>query len=204
MNPELKDRVIDLKLSDRRKIFLVINDIFPAVVFFLTGMEMLKIGESTPLAYINFLLGILLIIAGVRELRSISKEGENKINWLDLVSGSAMIFNTIEMYKPWKGIQPAYFYAIIAVFLILKGLSIIKISNLWRLKISSSGFKIRTGIFSKSGFLWDEIVSISRNNKKLIISSANGEKIISLHKIQNADEVFENIKNYFNTIKSLK
>ena len=204
MKTEVSNQVVDLIISDRRKIVLVINDIFPALIFFLTGREMLEKGGNSLFAYTNFLLAILLVIAGIRELRSLTRKIEGKINWLDLVSGIAMTYNTYELYNPAKGFQPAYFYAVIGVLLILKGLSILKVKSFWKLKIFEHGFKIRTGFFSKSKFQWDEIESISLNKKKIIVITIQGQSTIPLNKFKNVDEIFNCISDSFNNVKTLK
>jgi hypothetical protein len=182
-------RIIKLELSGNRKKILLINDLIPAVVLLVTGVNSLKAGTVNTLTLINLLSGGLVVIFGLRELRSLKKNEHQKIQWYDLISGIVLMINAATMYKP-KGFQPAYLYFAASVLIILKALSIIGPMSLFRrVTISDVGFTIKTGPFAWYHFSWNEIEDISIRDHILKITTSKGHRRISLKKIADIEEM---------------
>ena len=183
-------RVIKLELSANRKKILLTNDLVPAVILLVTGLNSLRDGTSNALTFINILSAGLLVIFGLREWRSLKQSGHNKIQWYDLVSGIVLMINAATMYRPGKGFQPAHLYFAASVLIILKGLSVIEPINLFhRLTISNAGFTLRIGPFSYYRFAWNEIVDFEIKDHVLNITTLQGQRQISLKKIAYTEEM---------------
>jgi len=183
------NRVIKLELSANRKKILLINDLVPAVVLLLTGVNSLKAGTVNSLTFINLLSGGLVVIFGLREWRSLKQHERHKIQWYDLVSGIVLMLNAATMYKP-GGFQPAHLYFAASVLIILKALSIIEpISLFRRLTISNAGFTLKTGPFSWYRYSWNDVVDLEIRDHVLNITTSKGQRQISLKKIADTEEM---------------
>jgi len=197
------EKVIKLEVSARRKKVLLLNDLIPAVILFFTGATSAAAGGFTLLAATNILSGGLLVTFGVREWRSLGRESGGKIQWYDLVSGVVMGIDAASMYKPWKGFQPADLYAILALFLMLKGFGVIRVPEPFRgLTISEAGFGLRTGPFSRSSFTWEDVEGISREGHHLLVRTKTGVSNISLRRISSPREVEEALVTSFEARKN--
>jgi hypothetical protein len=182
-------RVIKLELSANRKKILLINDLVPAVVLLVTGVNSLKAGTVNSLTFINLLSGGLVVVFGLREWHSLKQHERQKIEWYDLVSGIVLMLNAATMYKP-GGFQPAHLYFAASVLIILKALSIIEpISLFRRLTISNDGFTLKTGPFSWYHFSWNEIIRLEIRDHVLNITTPKGQRQISLKKIADTEEM---------------
>ena len=195
------NRTIDLELSSGKKKLLLVSDLFTSLILLQAGFETLQSGSNLLLASVNILSGGSLLAVGIREWRSIKKILHNRIQWLDVVSGLVMMINTGIMYKPWKGFQPAYIYALLSIFLILKGFSLIRKPGFRKLIISDRGFKIRTGAFSKLYCSWTEVEQVLQKGKTLIVVTNNGERQISMRNIENKNEAYAALVSSLHSIK---
>lgn len=183
-------RVIKLELSANRKKILLINDLVPAVVLLVTGVNSLRENTGNYLTFVNLISGGLVIVFGLREWRSFKRHVHHKIQWYDLVSGIVLMLNAATMYKPLRAFQPAHLYFAASVLTILKALSIIEPIILFRrLTISDAGFTLRIGPFSRYHFLWNEIVDIEIRDQALNITTLKGQRHISLKKIADTEEM---------------
>ena len=182
-------RTLDLSLSAARKKIILFNDLYPAVILIFTGIISLKEGNRIPLAALNILSGGTLLLFGIIEWRSLGKRIHRRIQWFDIACGAVMMFDTVMMYKPWKGFQPAYLYALLSFFLILKGFSLIRPPAIRRLTVNEESFNIRTGPFSRLHCSWNEMQKITLNGGVLEATTTSGVMTISLRKIANAAEV---------------
>ncbi|MGB2868778.1 MAG: hypothetical protein WBD36_10020 [Bacteroidota bacterium] len=184
------DRIIKLELSANRKKVLLANDLVPAIILLMTGLQSVKSGTTDAVTVVNIVSGGLLVIFGLREWRSLTKREHGKIQWYDFVSGIVMMLNAVTMYKSWKGFQPAYLYFLAALLLILKALSIIKpLSPFRRLTISDAGFTLKLGLLSTIRFRWEDIVNLKIADQILHITTIQGDREVSLKRIADTEEM---------------
>jgi hypothetical protein len=191
--------VIKLELSAKRKKALLINDMVPAFILVFTGITTLQESAGIALGFVNVLFGGAMIAAGVREWRSLRAPSHHRIQWYDIISGSVMMLDAVTMYKPWKGFQPAWFYAAASLLVILKGFSVFKPVGIRRLTLTDDGFTVRTGLFSSLHCRWDEIDRIAIVGNRLIVYTQSGERSLSFSKITNHGEVLAVLNEKINT-----
>jgi hypothetical protein len=184
-------RVLKLELSAQRKKALLINAMVPAFILFFTGIDTLIGGSNTVLGILNIVSGAALILVGIREWRSLRAPAHHRIQWYDVLTGVVMMIDAVMMYKSSKVFQPAWFYAVASVIVMLKGFAIINPTGIHRLTISEHGFAIRTSLFSSLRCTWDEIVRITIDRCRLIVSTPSTERSISVRKISNAQEAVD-------------
>ena len=182
-------RVIKLELSAKRKKALVANDMVPAIILFITGVLTLTDGMNNMLALLNIICGAAIVLAGVREWRSLQVPVHHRIGWYDVICGIVMMIDAVQMYKPWKGFQPAWFYFGLSIFILLKGFGVVKPIGIRRLTITDDEFIIRTGPFTRLRSRWDATERVTMDKGKLIVSTPSGQRTISLRKTANAEEV---------------
>jgi len=184
---------IGLRRSAKGEKVLLLNDMIPSLILLITGIGTLLSRANTSLALANIVSGGLILAVGARKWRALSKQYHQRIQWYDVVSGGVMLLDAAMMYKPWKGFQPADIYFALSIFLILKGLALIKPKDLRRLKISDEGFAIRTGPFFRLRCLWKDVETITMDDTSLVVLTPEGEKRISLRRVENKDEVYQAI-----------
>jgi hypothetical protein len=184
-------QTIELRRSIKRQKAQLLNDIIPSLILLLTGIGTLLSGTNKNLALANIISGGLIVIFGSKEWRGLSREHHHRIQWYDVVSGGVMMLDAAMMYKPWKGFQPADLYFVMSVFLILKGFSVIKIKKIRKLKISDEGFTLRTNLFVRLQCSWRDVENVSMDGTSLVVLTREGEKKLSLRRVENRNEVFE-------------
>ncbi|HTR81237.1 MAG TPA: hypothetical protein VMM58_06360 [Bacteroidota bacterium] len=191
------DQIIELHRSARNEKILLLNDIFPAIILFGSGVQTLLSEGSTKVALINIVSGGLILVFGTREWRALSKHHHRRIQWYDVASGVVMLLNVYSMYKPWKGFQPADLYLALALFLLLRGFSIIRLPHRRKLTLSENEFTIRTRPLSFLRCSWKDVEKISMENSTLVVLTSTGKKKISLRQIENKDDAYLALQAFF-------
>ena len=182
-------RIIELELSEKRKKALLLNDAYPALLLIYTGLDTILSGGNVSLSIGNLAIGAVSLVFALHEWRSLGRNIHHRIQWFDVMSGVMMLTDAVTMYKPWKGFQPAWFYAAIAVFIILRGFSVIKTIGIRRLTITEEGFSIRTHFHSVLRCRWDEVKTISLLDHSLVVETTHGTRSFSLRRVANKEEL---------------
>ncbi len=187
---------IGLHLTQRLKRARLLNDTLPGVVIVFAGFEMINRGMFNSIVVLNITAGILLMVFGVKEWRSISEDNIKGVYRFDFLTGIITILDAIEIYKPWKGFQPAWIYVGLGLFFITKGIFASTMPRRRILTIYNDGFSIRPSPFSSLHCLWNEIESISFAISFFQVLKKNGEvKKISLRRVENASQVMNMLIN---------
>jgi hypothetical protein len=185
------EQTLVLTISQKKKKMFLANELFPAVIILFTGLMSLQIGTEYLLAYINIFSGAVILLFGIKEWRSLTVPVRHGINLYEVVSGAVMMADSLLMYKPTKGFQPAMIYAVLSIAIMLKGFSIVKPPNIRKLVVSDTGIRLRINPFVRLKIPWDDVRSLSITDGKLVVTSIHGKKSISLRSIGNVHEMDE-------------
>ncbi len=185
-------RTILLKPTLKQKRAMMINDAIPGFLLLVNGI--MGLGEETregQYALLNIIAGIAMFLALVYEMRRKYSTGHKMVFWFGVITGLVLMIDAMNKWNERKIFQPALFYYLIGLFTVIRGLYHTRFPSARRLVITDEGFLLRTSPFRKIQIKWDDLETITMEDKVLIVTCKSGEiRKISLRRVESREEVF--------------
>ncbi len=184
MNPV----VILLRPSAKFKKLKVINDAVPGAILLFAGLESLMSGGFRPgiMTVINILLGGAVIRFAIAEMRS--HPAHSKINWFDTLAGVVIVLNAHDIYKPYKGFQPAHLLLLAGILTIVRGILAERLPTRRRIVIEREYLLIRTSPFRRVKIPWTDLHEVAARGETIDFTLRKGSASVSLKRFENAQE----------------
>jgi len=171
----------------------VINDAIPGIILLFTGLGTLLDEGLTQniMPYIDIIVGIVVVRLAIEELHS--KHARKRFNWFDVSAGCVILIEAVNQYKPYKGFQPAYFYFLVGILTILRGIFAGKLPTFRKVTLNDEGIFVRTALLRSFSFSWSDLFRIDRSASALVFHSTGRARTLNLRRIENKNELLETI-----------
>jgi hypothetical protein len=152
-----------------------------------------------PLAVLELLIALLLLLVFIRDLRSLLRKGKGHspashtvIGWFDMAAGALLIFEAFHEHHTKAGyLRPSFFAGVVTVVV---GLIHSRLQAFRRrrryLKLDANGLECRPGPFRRFAFPWASLTAVEVSQETAIFRRKNGqERIFRLSRYDNRDGI---------------
>jgi hypothetical protein len=152
-----------------------------------------------PLAVLELLIALVLLLVFIRNLRSLLRKGKGHsaashtvIGWFDMAAGALLIFEAFhEHHTKAAYLRPPFFAGVVTIVV---GLVHSRLQAFRRrrryLKLDANGLECRPGPFRRFAFAWASLTSVEVSQEAAIFRRQNGQKkILRLSRYHNRDGI---------------
>jgi hypothetical protein len=190
--------IIPLRPTLARKRRMMINDVLPGIILLINGIaELMEPVDQWRYAILNVAVGVAVLIVFRMELKHESSTKWKSVLWFDVFAGIVLIVEAINDHHPGKIFQPALFYFLIGLVVVIRGIFHTQFPTLRKLTCDDSGFILRPNLFRRYKFLWNKVAALEIVSYTLQIKTTDGRTSnINLRRVENRTEILETMKKH--------
>jgi len=190
--------IIHLKPTLRQKRKMMINDVLPGIILLINGIaELMEPVDQWRYAVLNVMVGVAVLIVFRMELKHESSTKWKSVQWFDVFAGIVLIVEAINDHHTGKIFQPALFYFLIGVVVVIRGIFHTQFPTLRKLTCDNEGFILRLNLFRIYKMYWKDLAGIELVKETLHIKTGKGKMYsVNLRRVENRDEIFGTMKKY--------
>ena len=166
-----------------------------AILLASAGMEVLKASPSRVVGWLSVATGVALVVAAVREIRSLRRHGfePDAFPLVDLFAAAMLGLEGVHLHERGKHLLP-WVYGALALLMLAKVVAWPRLARLRRVRIDGDGLDVRVSPLRRVRARWEELTAVDSVSDGVRLVGTSGEnRTIRLDRFDNRAEAEERI-----------